>query len=142
MMEQAVEEFAKEEIELALRYSEVALFEASLGSEGEVVFNRTPLPEEMSDAMKEEIDFVADYYQRTIFNMELDSEEAPDPKIPDFDDPLEEINFKLDYYKSEFETELRKTLGVSIHRQLNPYSRMLMQYSAEILAKEKKEKES
>ena len=137
-METIVEDFTKEDIELAIAYADFAQFEAHRDDHGEVTFTRSPLPKEMSEAMAEEVEFVADYFQRTIFGRELDSDD-PDPKIPDFDDPIEEMNFKLDFYKGEFATEIRKSLGVSEIRQMNPFARAMLLHSAEVLKGQKKD---
>ncbi|OGG94084.1 MAG: hypothetical protein A2527_09550 [Candidatus Lambdaproteobacteria bacterium RIFOXYD2_FULL_50_16] len=130
-------EFSAKDIDLALQYAQYSLFEASLGKEGEVIFQRSPLPIGLSEALTEEINFVADYFQRMVFEGDLDPED-PDPRVPDFDDPLAEINFKLDFYKSEFTIELKKSLGVTNHRQINPYAHALLQHSAEVKANQKK----
>ena len=123
-------EFDRKEIELALSYAEFTDFKASLDNHGQIIFTRSPLPEGLGDEMVEEISFVADYYQRMIFNGDLEPD-TPDLTMPEFDDPIEEINFKLKRYQSEFSLELRKTLGVEDHRTINPYARVMLEFAAD-----------
>lgn len=124
-------EYGRQEIELALTYAEFVEITAALDPEGSVVFRRSPLPEGIGPEMAEEINFVADYYQRMIFNGDLDPEEE-DPTLPVFEDPLAEINFKLKRYQSELVLELKKSLGVADHRNINPYARVMLQFAAEV----------
>lgn len=139
--------YSSKELELALDYAETAVFQAYLNPEdkGQVLFERTPLPEGISEELAEEIEFVADYYQRQIFAGDLDPEE-PEPGWPEFEDVIAEINFKLKRFQSEFALEVRKSLGIEKHRQINPYARVMLEFQAENADyskfKEKKQSES
>ncbi|MDT8447724.1 MAG: hypothetical protein RRB13_12615 [bacterium] len=123
-------EFDRHQLEMALAYAEFAEISAKLMPDGQIQFERSALPEGLEPELIEEINFVADYYQRSVFNGDLESDEL-DATVPGFDDPLEELNFKLKRYQGEFVTELKKTLGIADHRSINPFARAMLLYSAE-----------
>ncbi len=60
------------------------------------------------------------------------------PGWPEFENALAEINYKLERFKPEFLLELKKTLGVNDHRQMNPYAREMLKFSVETQRKKKK----
>ena len=133
-------EYDQTQIRLALQYAEAAAFTADLDpATGLLRFHRSPLPEGLSRELAEEVEFVADYFQRQIFQGDLDPEpdEVP-PGWPEFENALAEINYKLERFKPEFLLELKKTLGVNDHRQMNPYAREMLKFSVETQRKKKK----
>ena len=122
-------QYDRKELELALGYAEFAEFSAQVLPDGSIEFKRSPLPEGIGPELAEEVEFVAEFYQRSVFQGDLDDDN--DHTMPEFDDPLEELNFKLKRYQGEFMVELKKSLGIADHRQINPFARAMLQYSAE-----------
>lgn len=122
-------EYDRKELELVLGYAEFAEFTAKVLPDGTIDFTRSPLPEGLSEELAGEVEFVAEFYQRSVFQGDLDDEN--DHTMPDFDDPIDELNFKLKRYQGEFMLELKKSLGIADHRSINPFARAMLQYSAE-----------
>ncbi len=127
-------EFAQNEVALAIEYAKQAEFKAYLSpANGEIQFTRSPLPQGLSTAMQEEIEFVAAYFQRQIFQGDLDPEPNEIPQDwPTFHTALEEINYKLKRFHAEFVLELKKSLGVQEPRQMNPYAQEMLKHSIEV----------
>ncbi|MDX2470508.1 MAG: hypothetical protein QNL04_08025 [SAR324 cluster bacterium] len=125
-------EFSKKEVILAISFSESVQFMAKMVNEQtrELAFDHTPYPASFSEDMIGEIDFVIQYYFRQVFNGDLDPEE-PLVGAPVFDDPIDDLNFKLDHYKPEFILELKKTLEVQDARTMNNYAQEMLKFAVE-----------
>lgn len=132
-------EFSKKEVHLAIHFAENIQFMAKVVDKTtrELAFDHTAFPKDFSEEMKGEIDFVIQYFFRQVFNGDLDPEE-PLIGAAVFDDPLEELNWKLDTYKPDFVLELKKTLEVPDPRQMNSYAQEMLKFSVE---KKRQEKE-
>ena len=125
-------DFTKKEVHQALNFVEGIQFVAKVVDEAtrQLEFDHTAFPPTMGEDMKGELDFVIHYYYRQIFNGDLDPDE-PLVGAPVFDDPLEELNWKLDNYKPEFVLEVKKTLEVKDARQMNSYAQEMLKFAVE-----------
>ena len=125
-------DFSQKEIHLAINFAENVQFLAKMVNEQtrELAFDHTPYPDSFSEEMIGEIDFVIQYYFRQVFNGDLDPEE-PLVGAPVFDEPLDDLNFKLENYKPEFILELKKTLEVKDARTMNNYAQEMLKFAVE-----------
>ena len=134
-------EFDQTQIRLALDYAERARFQAKLIPTGEIVFERSPYPVDLTEELRQEIEFVADFYQRQIFQGDLDPEpENLPPGWPEFEDAVSEINYKLDRFMPEFQLEIKKTLGIEEPRQVNQYAQEMLRFHADAVKEKAKAK--
>ena len=134
------------EIDGISRFAETIKIEAHLNPiDGATIeFKLHPdFPGSFTEKMKETIMDCVEYYKRTVFWGEYDTPEEI-ASFPPFESTIDELNYKLMYYREELLAELRKSLETE-RITLTPFAeamlahrRATVQKKAEQLAKKKK----
>lgn len=101
--------FEPKDIEIAQEFAMKARFKAQLDPRDRksVQFIMEPeIPADMKPKVFDVIKSCADYFQRAIFLEEYEHREKDGP-MPEFDNVIAEINYKLDYFIEEFVFEVK-----------------------------------
>ena len=84
------------------------------------------IPKDMKPKIADVITSCADYYQRSLFLGEYEVRKEDGP-LPKFANPLDEINYKLDFFLEEFRAEVsRATEAEKI--KISPFAREMLKY--------------
>ena len=102
--------FNKKEIDDAIEFADTRIFKAELKHQN-LNFIRIPatIPDHIRPKVAEVLEDCADYFERTVFMGEYEPRKD-DPPFPEFDNTLDDINHKLEYFREEYVFEVKKAV--------------------------------
>ncbi len=138
--------FNQKEIDDAIEFAETRSFKAELKHQSTINFIRIPavIPDHIRPKVAEVLEDCAEYFERTVFMGEYEPRKD-DPPLPDFDNSLDDINYKLDYFREEYVFEVKKAVDAekithSLFAQtMLKHKKMMNQKKIERLKKEQAE---
>ncbi|MBU3916262.1 hypothetical protein KKA14_12075 [bacterium] len=133
--------FSKEEIKLALDYAEELKIIAKLDPEDSrtIQFHRSKsIPDELAKDIQELLSLCIEYHQRSVFTGEYVAHDD-NPPVKREGKPIDDINFYLGYYKTEFIKEVKKAFDIDqVNKRpgdapkLTPFTRAMMDYKKKV----------
>ena len=102
--------YNQKDIDSAIEFAKARTFKAELKHES-LEFTRIPaeIPSHIREKVAEVLEDCAAYFERTVFMGEYERREE-DPPFPEFDNTLDDINHKLNYFQEEYLFEVKKAV--------------------------------
>ncbi|MBT3225367.1 MAG: hypothetical protein HOC09_12930 [Deltaproteobacteria bacterium] len=133
--------FSEEEAISALEYMKQLKITAELdpADRKTLRFNRTPaLPDTISEDVRAILEICIEYHQRSVFTGEHLGLDTKPPIYRSSGDPLDEINFFLEYYKHLLIKEVEKGLDLTLpaekdlrpERKSTPFVKAMLKHRA------------
>jgi hypothetical protein len=121
--------FEPKDIEIAREFAEQVTFKAQPdpNDRSSIQFIMEPeIPKDMKPKIADVIEACADYFHRSVFLGEFEPRKEDGP-LPTFDNALDDINYKLNYFLDEFIYEVKRATEAE-KITISPFAQEMLKY--------------
>ena len=119
------------DLRLVVEYADAATFKAKVYPNGDIEFDRPPLPEGLTEQAAKDLEFCAEIFQSACFNGDFDRADE-EGHTREFPSPMAALNFSLEHYLFEFAVDVKKMFEIENPITGNRYAMAMVNHAEEI----------